>query len=235
MEKLPVHCPTCTSRVLSVFCKLPQPLAKTIDAKKSTNVYKRGQVIFYEGNSPFGLYCIFSGKIKLVKSSPSGKQHILRIFNAGDVIGYRSLFTNQPYGATAEVIEDAQVCLIEKDAFLEVVGKDPATGWNLIRLLSRELGYSEAKVTDMATKSARVRMAELLLMLEQAYGKKDKKGILLDIRLRREELAEMIGITQETAIRLVNEMKSDGILALQDHNIWILDRDKLQEQTELPY
>lgn len=230
-----MHCPTCTSRVMSIFCHLPAPLAKEMDAKKTTNSYKRGQVIFYEGNSPFGIYCIFSGKIKLFKSSPNGKQVILKILGAGDVLGYRSLFSSEPYHATAEVLEDVNACFIEKSAFLNVVSKDPATGWSIIKLLSKELGQAETKAADAVTKSARVRMAELLLMLQQSYGKKDKKGTLLDIRLKREELAEMIGTTTETAIRLVNEFKEDGILVLEDHRIWIVNPQKLQELTELPY
>ena len=167
MEKLPVHCPTCTSRVLSVFCSLPGTLAKELDVKKTTHTYKRGQVIFYEGNSPFGMYCIFSGKVKLFKTSPNGKQMILKVLKAGDILGYRSLFSSEPYAATAEVIEDGQVCFIEKETFLKVISNDPATGWNVIKMLSHELGHAEQKIADVATKSARVRMAELLLMLEK--------------------------------------------------------------------
>ena len=235
MEKLPIHCPTCTSRVMGIFCNLPGPLAKEMDAKKTTQPYKRGQVIFYEGNSPFGMYCIFSGKVKLFKTSPNGKQVILKVLKAGDIFGYRSLFSSEPYAATAEVIEDGQVCFIEKDAFFKVISNDQATGWNVIKMLSQELGRAERKLTDVATKSARVRMAELVLMLSRAYGKKDKKGTLLDIRLKREEIAEMIGTTQETAIRLINEFKEDGILRLEDHQIWVLDSKKLEGLTELPY
>ncbi len=206
-----------------------------MDGKKTTHNYKRGQTIFYEGNAPFGIYCIFSGKVKLFSTSANGKQMILKVLKAGDVLGYRSLFSAEPYAATAEVIEDGEVCFIEKDAFLKVISSNTATGWNVIKLLSSELGHAERKVTDVATKSARVRMAELLLLLKTTYGKKDKKGILLDIRLKREELAEMIGITQETAIRLVNEFKEDGILLLEDHNIWIINPEKLLSLTDLQY
>jgi CRP-like cAMP-binding protein len=229
------HCPTCASRVMNIFCSLPVSLAKELDHAKTSNIYKRGQSIFYEGNSPFGIYCIFSGKIKLFKTSPNGKQIILKVLKQGDVLGYRSLFSEEPYAASAEVIEDAQVCFISKDLFFKIVSQSPATGWNTIKLLSKELGLAETKVTDVATKSARVRMSELLLMLKGTYGKKSKRGILLDIRLKREEIAEMIGTTQETAIRLVNELKEDGILRLEDHQIWIVDEAKLQELTELPY
>ncbi len=235
MDKLPVHCPTCTSRVMSIFCHLPGPLAKEMDSKKTTNLYHRGQTIFYEGNSPFGIYCIFSGKIKLFKNSPNGKQVILKILKVGDVMGYRSLFSSEPYAATAEVLEDAQVCFIPKEIFFKIITSDQATGWNVIKMISQELGTAETKVTDMVTKSARMRMAELLLMLKAAYGKKEKKGILIDVRLKREELAEMTGITQETAIRLVNEFKADGILHLEDHQIWVTAPEKLQQLTELPY
>ncbi len=210
-------------------------MAKEMDAKKTTNTYKRGQTIFYEGNSPFGIYCVFSGKIKLFKSSSNGKQVILKILKAGDVMGYRSLFSSEPYAACAEVLDDAQVCFIPKDIFFKAITSDQATGWNVMKMLSRELGMAETKVTDMVTKSARMRMAELLLMLKEAYGKKDKKGILIDLRLKREELAEMTGITQETAIRLVNELKADGILHLEDHQIWVVSPEKLQELCELPY
>jgi CRP/FNR family transcriptional regulator, polysaccharide utilization system transcription regulator len=227
------NCDKCDARHRGVFCAIEGATLSEFSRHKTTNTYKKGQIVFYEGNQPFGLYCVFEGRIKLYKSGIDGRQQIVRIAGPGDIMGYRSLFAEEPYQATAETIEEATICCIDKNAFFPVLKKNPMLAMEIIKKLSVELRSAENLATSIAQKSVRERMAELLLILKQTYGKKTKKGYLIDLQLSREEMAEMVGITQETAIRLLSEFKKDGMIAVQERNITILNAEALVETAHL--
>lgn len=228
-----LDCKTCSSRILGVLCDLDSAGVNECNQHKTTNTYKKGQVIFYQGNQAYGLYCIFAGRIKLYKIGVDGKQQIVRIAGPGDLLGYRSLFADEPYHATAEALEDATICCVDKNAFFPMLSKNPQLSLNIIKKLARELRAAEDMATSIAHRSVRERMAELLLMLKETYGKPGKKGIRIDLQLSREELAEMIGITQETAIRLLSEFKLDGLIEVKERDITILNPKALLETAHL--
>ncbi|MBI3541429.1 MAG: Crp/Fnr family transcriptional regulator [Deltaproteobacteria bacterium] len=228
-----LDCEHCSSRVLGVLCSIDKQGLQDCSDHKTTNSYKKGQVIFYEGNQAYGLYCIFAGRVKLYKTGVDGRQQIVRIAGPGDLLGYRSLFADEPYAATSETLEDATICCIDKTAFFPLLSKNPELALNVIKKLSRELREAEDLATSIAQRSVRERMAELLLMLKETYGKPTKKGIRIDLQLTREELAEMIGITQETAIRLLSEFKTDGMIEVKDREITILKAAALLETARL--
>lgn len=228
-----LDCKTCSSRLLGVLCNLQEKSLEECNQHKTTNQYKKGQVVFYQGNQAFGLYCIFSGRVKLYKAGIDGKQQIVRIASPGDLIGYRSLFASEPYSATAEALEDATICCMDKNAFFPLLSKNPELAFNIIKKMAKELRVAEDLATSIAHRSVRERMAELLLMLKETYGKAAKGGTQIDLQLSREELGEMIGITQETAIRLLSEFKQDGMIDVKDRNITILNSKALLETARL--
>ncbi len=234
MNKLTtLDCHTCQSRLLGVLCHLEDQALDECNQHKTTNQYKKNQVIFYEGNQAYGLYCIFSGRVKLYKSGVDGKQQIVRIAGPGDLLGYRSLFADEPYSTTAEVIEEATICCMDKKAFFPLLSKNPQLALDLIKKLSKELRVAESLATSIAHRSVRERMAELLLMLKEAYGKPVKNGHRIDLQLSREEVGEMIGATQETAIRLLSEFKQDGMIEIKEREITILNSKALLETARI--
>jgi len=227
------ECAECKSRLKGLFCDLGDESLKIIDQFKTTNNYQKGQIIFYEKNQAFGLYCIYSGRVKLSKSSSSGRQQIVRISKPGDLLGYRSVLAEEPYHATAEALEDCIICCIDMNAFFQVLSKDPTLTRKLLKKIAGELGRAENLATSIAHLSVRERMAELLLMLKESYGRETEKGILIELQLSREEMAEMIGATQETAIRLLSEFKKDGYISVKDREITILNTDALIETAQI--
>ena len=227
------ECETCGSRLLGVLCELQGHELDEFNEHKTTNTYRKGQVIFYEGNPAYGVHCIFSGHVKLYKSGIDGRQQIIRISGPGDIVGYRSLFADEPYHATAEALEDATICCIDKNAFFPVLSKNPNLSLNIIKKLARELRQAEDLATSIAQRSVRERMAELLLMLKQTYGKQTQRGAVIELQLSREEMAEMIGITQETAIRLLSEFKKDGLIDVKEREITVLNYRSLLQAANL--
>jgi CRP-like cAMP-binding protein len=229
-----LDCTACKSRLLGVLCKLDKPGLEECNEHKSTNLYPKGQVIFYEGNQAYGLYCIFAGRVKLYKVGVDGRQQIVRIAGPGDLLGYRSLFAGEPYAATAETIEDATICCIDRNAFFPLLSKNPELSLSIIKKLARELREAEDLATSIAHRSVRERMAELLLMLKQTYGKPEKAGVKIDLQLSREEMAEMIGVTQETAIRLLSDFRKEGLIEVKDRDITVLDSKRLVDTANIP-
>lgn len=222
-------CKACSSLECSIFSDLPEKDFYFLDRCKTVNCYKKRQIIFYEGNPVLGLYCIRSGKIKLYKTSAEGKQQILRIVKAGDMLGHSALFSNGPHSTTAEVIEDSDICFLDKNGFLSILRNNPSIAVKLLARLSSELVHTEKKALDLAYKSTRVRLAELLLALKETFGVREEGVDKLNISLSREELAQAVGITVETAVRLLSEFREEGFIGVNKRSISILDSEGLLE------
>jgi CRP/FNR family transcriptional regulator len=228
-------CKLCPSAGKGIFAQLQSHELEWLDEYKTSNRYRKGQVIFYEGNPQLGLYFVRSGKIKVYKSNTDGKQQILRIASPGDILGHSSLFSGKPSNATAEAIEDAEVCFLDKNGFFSILKNNHSIALNLLNRLSSELIRVEEKTMDLAYKSARARFAELLLTLKESFGVPQKGLHRLDIALSREELAQAVGTTVETAVRLLTEFREEGFIEVDRKNISIVAPDKLLELTSPAY
>lgn len=234
MKTHPLHCQTCKSRDTSVFCDLGEAHLKEIDSAKTTNHYKPKQIVFYEGNIPYGLYCVTSGKIKVYKMDAEGHQQIVRLAGPGDILGYRCLLADEPYSATAETLEEAEICFLDKKTFVHILETHPMTASHVLRSLAKDLGHAESQMVGLVHKNIRERLAELFLIFQKKYGEKVSNGTHLKISLTREELAELIGTTQESVIRLITEFKQDGLISVDGRNITLLDTKKLIETANIP-
>ncbi len=231
----PFSCEHCKYKDQGIFCDLKPENLAAIGENKVMNVFKKGQTVFFQGNPPLGLYCINSGKIKLSKIGPEGKESIIRIAGPGDVLGHRSLFCNEKFTATATVIEDSAVCFIDKKFIYHAIEKDPSISLHLIEKLSRDMGKAEDRAASLAQKSVRERLAELLLMLKSSYGVQEKNRWRLDIKLTREEMASMIGTANETIIRFISEFRELGMIEQEGKIIYIVDENQLTETANLTY
>lgn len=223
-------CVDCPSRKYGPLADLPEALLMELSSIGISQVYKKGQVVFFEGSMPHGVYHIKSGKVKLTKFAPEGKGYISRISKHGDLLGYRSFLTNELYSATAEVLEDATICFIYKDRFFEIMQKYPQLSFKLIELLGKELKCSENNSRDIAYKSTQERIVELLLTLKEGFGiEQEDNSYKLEINLTREDLASMIGTTLETTVRLTSWLKEKGLLDTKQRRMYITDVEGLKK------
>ncbi len=219
-----IDCVSCQRVEQGFFSTLSARKLAILTAGKRTVIYKKRQVIFYEGNQPFGLYCIFSGLVKVFKTcEDKGHRQIVRLAGGGELLGYRALLAEEPYAATAEAVADSEICFIEKAGIMETLAEEPAASSWVMKKLSRDLRVAEEKERDLVLKDARHRMAELLLLLDSAYGVNVAGKRRLKMMLTREEMAEIIGVATETAIRLLHELQKDRLLSLEAHAIVLVD------------
>jgi CRP/FNR family transcriptional regulator len=155
-----------------------------------------------------------------------GKEQIIRLVKAGDILGYRALLSGERYSASAEALEDTQVCFIPRDLFVKILKLDSNLAFEMMKLLSDELHRAEVKLTHLAQKPIRERLAETLLFIKETYGY-EADGVTLNVRLSREDIANLVGTATESAIRLLSEFKKDGMIDLEGKKIKIIHPKEL--------
>lgn len=187
--------------------------------------YKRGQVIFSEGDEGTGFYVVISGKVKILKLSPDGKEQILSIFGPKEPFGEASVFAGQSFPAYAEALEESWVFFFPRVAFVELIKKDPSLALNMLAVLSRRLRKFTLIVEDLSLKEVPGRLAAYLLYLsEQRDGAND-----LELDIAKGQLASLLGTIPETLSRILTKMIRQGLIQSDGPRIRILDRQGLEE------
>lgn len=220
-------CEACATRLKGVLRCLGTDGLAAIDRGKVVHRYRKGQVLHYEGNPAAGVDCLRTGRVKIYRSAPRDRQHILRIAEPGDVLGLESVLAGEHHASTAEMIEEGTVCHLDREAFLGAIESSPAALRAVGILLATQLLRSEAERSELAGGSVRERMAATLLDLSHRYGTPTDDGLRIDLSLSREDLAEMIGTTPETAIRQLSEFRTEGILGTRGRTITVEDSGRL--------
>lgn len=219
-------CHHCNVRMHSVFNVLEGDHLSEMSLHKSCNIYKKGQYVFSENGLPNGLYCINSGKIKISTTGYDGKEQILRLAKSGDIVGYRALLSNERYASSAITLEDASICLIEKDFFFKSMETSPKLMFEVVKKMSRDLKEAEDHIVSLSQKNVRERMAEALLFLKATYGLEEDNQTIM-VNLSREEIADYVGTSTESCIRLLSEFNHDKIIELKGKKIKILNLPQL--------
>jgi len=227
MEEKFLFCKGCSCSENRIFSSLKPEDLDYIDQNKSINTYKKGDVIYREGNRISGCYCVNSGILKIYKTGFDGKEQIIAFAQNGDITGYRSVLSNEPACTTAEVIEDATICFIPTSVMFSFVKKNSDFALSLMQLTCKELNIANSYIKDIAQKTVRERLAEILIMLEDSFGK-DADGFLT-ISLTRAELSNIVGTATESVIRLLSDLKSDNIISISGKRIKIINRNELKK------
>lgn len=222
-------CKLCPSRHLSIFQELEPNSVDKLDRSKTVHHYKKGQVIFLEGHPAYGLYCISKGKVKIYCTTPEGKRHILRIADTGDPVGHLAVFSGQPYAGTAEALEDTTICFVDRNLIFPTLSNEKDISWEIVRKLSRDLIFAHHETTRMAHHSVIERVAGLLLLLKEKYGKEHSEGIRIDIQLSREDLADLAGTSVETLVRTLTSLRDEGIIKTEKRNTIVINALRLSE------
>ena len=221
-----LSCDSCTIRTHPLFRHLVEQELQEIMLNKITETYKRGSIVYQEGTRMKGFCCVQSGIIKIFQTGFDGKEQIIRFAKPGDIIGYRSVVSNEPACTTTEVIEEAVLCHIPTEILLNLVKTNGNFAVELMKLTCKELGEANSYITDIAQKTVKERLAEILIQLEKEFGE-DSQGVL-NISLTREELSNIVGTATESIIRLLSEFKSQAYIEINGRKIKILDKPGLK-------
>ncbi|NPA35780.1 MAG: Crp/Fnr family transcriptional regulator [Chlorobi bacterium] len=208
-----------------IFKPLNEDEAKELKELISCFRYKRGSTVYNEGSRINGTYIVIKGIVKIYKTGFDGKEQIIRFAKKGDLIGFRSVISNELACTTSEIIEEAILCYIPGEELTRLLKENPEFSMALMKLTCKELGESNKFLTDIAQKTVRERLAEVLLLLMDEFELDDDNT--LQISLTREELANMVGTATESVIRLLSEFKADKLIELNGRKIKLLNIPKL--------
>lgn len=217
-------CELCASRKFSLLSDLSDSQVCTISDHKNLISHRKGQILYYEGTRPLGIFCINGGVVKVYKTASNGKEQIIHLAQKGDFLGYAALLGEENYTNSAMIIEDAKICFIPRESFLNTLFTNSMFFKRITKALSHEIGVMEEKLTDATQKSIRERLAYLLLQLAQSYGIDGGESQRIDLVLSREEIAGMVGTATESVIRLLSEFKKDNLIELEGKRIIVKDK-----------
>ncbi len=190
---------------------------------------RRGQIVFAEGDPGSGFYVLLSGRAKIFKLSPDGKEQILHIISPGEPFGEVAVFAGERFPASAAAIEDGYALFFPRMAFLEMIGNNPSLGLNMMALLARRLRKFASLIEALSLKEVPGRLAEYFLSLE---GRDDKRG-WLTLDISKNQLAGLLGTIPETLSRILARMVKEGLIETGgQRQIRILNREGLRALAE---
>jgi len=221
------NCQQCIVKEFNSLKSLSNQQLKCVSEHKNEVNFKKGDVLFKEGTLLNGVYCIKEGKCKLTKLNANGKEQIVKFIKNGDMLGYRSVLGEEPVSLSVVALEDMQACFIPKKDIFDAIQENNDFSKDMFKVVCHDLRDANATIANMAQKTVRERLADTLLFLDETFGK-DKEGYI-QIRLSREEIANVIGTATESSIRLLSELKKEKIIALTGKQIKIENMGALKK------
>lgn len=192
-----------------------------------TATYRKKDSIFSEGEPPEWFYIVSAGKVKITKISQDGKEIILEVISPTDIFGGVAVIRGFPYPANAVAMEDTEVIRISRKNLMRVVDRFPNVMYCMALQLGDRMKSSYDSLKNIALERVEARIAALLLKLAGKLGVETKEGILIDMRLTKQDVADMVGTTVETSIRTFSKFKKEGFVSESEGRFVIRDRDGL--------
>jgi CRP-like cAMP-binding protein len=225
-EKIMSKCEQCIVRQFNSLKTLTKEELLRVSACKTGKLYKKGDVIFEEGETLNGVYCVRDGVCKLTKLSENGKDQVVKLVVKGELLGKRSLISDESTNLGAVALNDMEMCFIPKSEIMMDLNKNPSFTMDVLKNMADDLKDADDSLVDMAQKSVKRRMADTLLYVENNFGN-DEEGYLT-IVLSREDYASIVGTATESAIRILSQFKKEGLISTSGKLIKIEDSNSLK-------
>ena len=208
---------------------LPQWLPAVHTHRKNLH-FKKGELIFQEGEEVRGIYFVYDGTVKVHKKWGTEKELIIRFAQKGDIFGHRGLGNDPHYPISATAIEPVMACYIDLDFFQTSLKVNQDLMYGLLLFFADELRESERKMRNLAHMPVKGRVSQALLSLRQKFGTISNGHI--GVTLSRQDLASFVGATYETVFRTINDLASEQLIALDGKDIILLDVEKITDYTK---
>ena len=212
-------CQSCIVKEFNSLKSLTRDELMRVSSCKTGKFYKKGEVIFEEGETLNGVYCVRDGVCKLTKLSENGKDQVVKLVVKGGLLGKRSLVSEQKTNLSATALNDMEMCFIPKSEIMADLAKNPKFTMDVLREMAGDLKESDDSLVNMAQKPVKQRMADALLYIHDNFGV-DANGYL-NILLSREDYASIVGTATESAIRILSQFKKEGYISTSGKHIKI--------------
>jgi CRP-like cAMP-binding protein len=215
-------------RVTPVFRRLAPEDRQTIARVASVRRYAKGDTIFEQGMPADAFYTIASGRVKIFKMMPTGKDLILEVFGTGDPLGAVAAYDGRPFPASAVALEDTACVVIPRAVFFTLLEEHPSLVRGLMLGLTLRLVELTNRLAELTGGRIEPRFARLLLKLANEMGRQERGGVFIPLALSRQELADMTGTTIETCIRIMSRWGKQELVKTEKDGFVILDRKALE-------
>ena len=221
-------CLNCTKRINSLFRDLSNDELKILEKNKYIVFYKSGEVICKAGTKPLGLICLNKGKVKIVRRGISGSNQIVGLKKPGDFLGFKALMSGEFYLSSVIALEDSSVCIIKRKSLLRTIKNNKDLAFKIMKSFAHDLMKSDSRIVNLTQKHIRARLAEALLLIHEIFGTYPENGIL-NVSLKRSELAGLANMTTANAIRVLSSFKKDKLVEVDNRKIKITNLEVLKE------
>ena len=215
-------------KITPVFRKLAAPDLHTLARAAAVRRYEKGQVIFEQDSPADAFYTIASGRVKIFKMLPTGKDLILEIFGTGDPLGAVAAYDGRPFPASAVALEDTVCVVIPRATFFRLLEEHPSLVRGLMLGMTIRLVELTNRLAQLSGTRVEPRFARLFLKLAGEMGRQERGGTFIPLPLTRQELADLTGTTIETGIRIMSRWGKEEIIRTEKEGFVILDRRTLE-------
>jgi len=223
------NCLICKLRHSGFFCDLPKNSLEDLERVKYASAYPQGAVLFVEGQPTRGVYIVCNGRVKLSTTSRDGKTLILRIAQAGEVLGLHATVSGKPYELTAETLQPSQLDFVKRDDFLRFLQNHADACLNAAEHLSQNCQSAYEMIRSLGlSHSVSEKLARLLLEWASG-GEITNDGVRIKVSLTHEEIAQLIGTSRETVTRVLGEFREKGLAQLRGSTLLIRNKDGLEK------
>lgn len=221
-----------TLRSVTLFRGLAGDDLARVAAVSREKLYERGDWIFSEGDDSEFFYAITAGRVKVFKTTPSGKDLILEIFGSGDPLGAVAVYEMRPFPASAVALEATACLLIPRQAFFALLEAHPSLVRGLLVGLTHRLVELTRRLAELTGGRIETRFARLFLKLAGELGRAERGGTFIPLPLTRRELADLTGTTIETCIRIMSRWGKEGVVTTERTGFVVSDRAALERLVE---
>ncbi len=227
-----VDCQNCSKSKDSIFNLLNKNEQEIFENQKQCTGYKKGEIIYKEGDMPGGLICLCTGKVKIFKEGVGGRDQIIRMEKPVNFIGFRALFAEEHYIASAVAIEDCSLCYLEKPILEKLIKSNGKFALRIINILAKELGFSNQRTVSLTQKHIRGRLAESLLVLINTFEFEDDDKTI-KVYLSSEDLANLSNMTTSNAIRTLSTFAAENVISIDGRRITVENINELKKISNL--
>jgi len=214
----------------TLFGVLEADALKPVAERAISRRYRKGSILFVQGEEGERCFAIVSGTVKLSAYNSDGREAVLAVLGPGDVFGELALFDDAPRSADATALEDADLLSIDRTGLNEAIASNPEIATALLRVLGRRLRQSNEAFQDIAFFDVPGRVARRLADLADTYGVDVEEGVMIDIFLSQESLAQMVGATRESVNKALALLKRRGLVARAGKRYYVSDVGQLRSR-----
>ncbi|MDR2130097.1 MAG: Crp/Fnr family transcriptional regulator [Odoribacteraceae bacterium] len=220
----------CTGKFKQRFKHLPDDELDILFEGATVKEYGKGELIYMENTRVKGCFLLYSGAVKIFQTGSEGKEQIIRLGKEGDIFGFRSIIREEPTCTSVKTLTDCILCRIPGRSLLQAIALGSAIARAMIQIACQELGEANRYIKDIAQKSVKARLAEILLQIAADFGLEEDGTLTLS--MTREDIGNFVGTATETLIRLLSDLKNERIIEAKGRRIRLLNIEKLRTLSE---